>query len=727
MEDGLKQLFSSTVKIVMSSLTGGWVGFATQSIEEGLDLWRDSPQIAEFPDSNLIILNATEALYDYSQNQNWSRERAISLGQLATRHWRKNKPTYSEMAEYDFDQKGIVNHVMKDCGGLDVEDVEPIKMIISISVAHILKFSPPEKISAFMQESLSRSSQILEMIREQTKGNNEFEKQYRLILVRKLSRVNPYGAPDWLSPISYDLTSAYVMMRGVSTIRLGESSGADVIAGSIDEILPHGQRFLVSGDAGYGKTTLLKWIAIQIAQQKLTGYLSPWNFLIPFYVQLRDYQERLPLPEEFPKNLMGASIALKPTDWVTRNLQMGSALLLIDGLDEVPASKRSKVHAWIEDILLNFKSVKIVIASRPAAVPSNWVSDLKLIGIDLAPMGISSIEQVIKNWFSAIREERGLYFDSHLEERISRLVEVVLAHHRIRNLAANPALCTLLCRVVLERAYLLPSTLIELIEAGLETFLGHRDIQRSIEPSYRYLSYGEYKYILGQLAYWMVRNGKFSAEESEVKQVLGPASNLVDYELKSLLAHLKERVGILSEDEQARLEFRYLAFRDYLAAETIIDMADFGLALQNAHHFNWRGTFVYMTGLAPPSKAREIVFELLKLSDSATKNSRYLKILAIECSGNLEQEPNTDLDILVKKILSQVTPPQDMAEATAIATVGEVAIPFLRSQHKQDTNEVAACVRTLYLIGTPRSIEALKAYGNDSRAEVSTEFLRSIE
>jgi predicted NACHT family NTPase len=145
-----------------------------------------------------------------------------------------------------------------------------------------------------------------------------------------------------------------------------EPSATSPKGGTLDEVLAEGRRFLVRGEAGFGKTTLLRWIAVQSARKKLSGLLEPWNWRVPFYFQLRDLAPTTPTPEDFPRQFANFVIGLKPQGWVTQQLVDGRGLLLVDGLDEIAESKRKEVRAWLKDLLINFPSTVIVVTNSPS-------------------------------------------------------------------------------------------------------------------------------------------------------------------------------------------------------------------------------------------------------------------------------------------------------------------------------------------------------------------------
>ena len=70
-----------------------------------------------------------------------------------------------------------------------------------------------------------------------------------------------------------------------------------------------------------------------------------WNDTVPFFIPLRRYVNRsLPAPEEFPL-AVGRNLSHEmPAGWVHGLLRAGRALVLVDGVDEMPEGQRDQVR-----------------------------------------------------------------------------------------------------------------------------------------------------------------------------------------------------------------------------------------------------------------------------------------------------------------------------------------------------------------------------------------------
>jgi predicted NACHT family NTPase len=118
--------------------------------------------------------------------------------------------------------------------------------------------------------------------------------------------------------------------------------------------LAPGSVLAVLGAAGSGKTTLVRYTALEMAERRWW----PWQAefwrprRIPVLLYLRDHAEAI-LAE--PRQNLGAIGAAAPGlegavtgPWLQRRLERGRCVVLLDGLDEVAdARQRAAVVGWV--------------------------------------------------------------------------------------------------------------------------------------------------------------------------------------------------------------------------------------------------------------------------------------------------------------------------------------------------------------------------------------------
>lgn len=111
-----------------------------------------------------------------------------------------------------------------------------------------------------------------------------------------------------------------------------------------DKLNDTSMRLLIRGVAGSGKTTLLRWAAVQAGKAVDGGRWDDWRARVPFVIHLRDFPSgALPRPSDYPL-IIAKELPDPPTGWVNELLDHGRVLLMFDGVDEVPASRRVELR-----------------------------------------------------------------------------------------------------------------------------------------------------------------------------------------------------------------------------------------------------------------------------------------------------------------------------------------------------------------------------------------------
>lgn len=99
---------------------------------------------------------------------------------------------------------------------------------------------------------------------------------------------------------------------------------------------------------------------------------------------------------------------------------------------------------------------------------------------------------------------------------------------------------------------------------------------------------------------------------------------------------------------------------------------------------------------------------------------------AITASAPGSQYARFELEPRLEALRSELFPPKTMEEAEALASAGDVVVPSLKYHRDNAENEVAASVRTLRLIASPKARARLREYLEDPRQAVVEELAQAI-
>jgi predicted NACHT family NTPase len=121
-----------------------------------------------------------------------------------------------------------------------------------------------------------------------------------------------------------------------------------------------------------------------------------WGDKVPFFIRLREFAGKpLPAPETFPSLVAEAVAGTMPNAWVHQHLQEGRAVVLIDGLDEVPESQYDAVKEWVGDLVAAFPHARFIVTSRPHAAEEDWLDDHDFCDAELQGTDPDDIEKFL--------------------------------------------------------------------------------------------------------------------------------------------------------------------------------------------------------------------------------------------------------------------------------------------------------------------------------------------
>ncbi|MEU7869316.1 NACHT domain-containing protein [Dactylosporangium sp. NPDC049140] len=501
----------------------------------------------------------------------------------------------------------------------------------------------------------------------------------------------------------------------------------------VEQALGRGSRFLLRGDAGSGKSTVLKWLAVTAAHGGFESDLAPWNGCVPLLVKLRSHTgRRLPGPERFLDGVADPIAGLMPPGWVHRRLASGAAILLVDGVDELPAADRPLVKPWLSGLLREYPGIRMVVTSRPAAAAERWLTDEGFTSAMLERMSPADIRALVRHWHHAVRDAGSLPCpEPELPRYESALLARLDGSAHLQSLAASPLLCAMLCALNLDRNTHLPHDRMTLYQAAVDLLLERRDTQRNLVEAVHGLSARDKLQLLQGLAWRLSVNNATELSRAAAEQRVGErlaAMPQVDGAPAAVLDHLVHRSGVLREPVPGRIDFVHRTFQEYLTAREAAEQGDVGLLLEHAHLDSWRETVVMAAGHGNAVVRRELLAGLLDRAGSEPRHGRALRLLAAACLGTVPALDPPELLERVEREFRSLLPPRTVAEARSLAAVGDPLVRRLpRDSREMPQGRAAAAIRAAALVNGPGALDLLAAYAADPRPEVQRELARVWE
>ena len=359
--------------------------------------------------------------------------------------------------------------------------------------------------------------------------------------------------------------------------------------------LKSGSHNVVLGDPGSGKSTLLRFLALAGFSKSLQKrYKAESDDRLPILITLRRYADELKSQKnksliDYIQESIQGDFNLKNADFdfFEYYLESGKAILLFDGLDELPSSQFKKdVRDRIRTLITTYPGNTTVVTSRIVGYDNPFRFDEKeFVHQRLTHLQLPEIEQFVKDWYR-VRIENKQERDANVNDLIRILRDE--AYIAIRELAQNPLLLTIVALVHRIDA-VLPDERIVLYQKCTETLLNswHTWKYRDTEVRNRGKVERRNRRRMEAIAYWMhcLSGGtetnqravvpyadlrKFLTEHIDKTEKIRDRDNDPEDLADEFLEFVKKRAGLLIEIGDTQYSFVHLTFQEYLTASHII-------------------------------------------------------------------------------------------------------------------------------------------------------------
>ncbi|MER5639894.1 NACHT domain-containing protein [Kitasatospora sp. NPDC002227] len=508
-----------------------------------------------------------------------------------------------------------------------------------------------------------------------------FEREYAESIRADYGRIRIFGLRQ-SNRRGWELDTAYLSL---------EASRRDLGSGRVEQMLAGRRRVLLRGHAGSGKTTLVQWLAVHAAAGTMSPELAELNHRVPLVLQLRKlYRQGVmqPRPEQFLELDDRLCADRQPDGWVHRMLSSGRALLLVDGLDEVPAAQREEALEWLERLLGHYPKLWTLATVRPSAVPEGWLEHLDFTELSLRPMNDEDRRHFVARWHAAALAEVA----GHSPEEAERsrretgrdqadLLRALERSPELNQLADSPLLCAMLCALNRDSDGVLPRRRMELYRDALSMMLVKRDETRRIEgPEQLRLSEEEQLAVLSRLAHWLVRNNWVEGSRADavrhIDKAMGDLPSVARQgSAEQVYRHLVNRTGLLAEPSNETFQFIHRTFQDYLAAMEFEEERDFGLLADRAHDEQWADVIRLTVGHCGRGDRARLLGELVRRA--AAERNDYITLLAGTCLPYAPEIDARTREVVLDGVERIWNSEQWRERSFLFALVGEEMIPIL--------------------------------------------------
>ncbi|MFC1763591.1 SUMF1/EgtB/PvdO family nonheme iron enzyme [Planctomycetota bacterium] len=440
-------------------------------------------------------------------------------------------------------------------------------------------------------------------------------------------------------------------------------------------------RLVITGQPGGGKSTLVNYLFVQLAQARLEGKtVDGWtsSHLLPVRIILRKFARWIPddategqagLIWDYLAFMIcakkGQAGSRDVLHYVRKTLEQEGGIIFFDGLDEVgygaEVSKRDVIKQAVVDFSSQLRQSKIVITSRPYAYRStdSWrLPEADYPVVDLALFNKDQVKGFAGNWYQKVGKTVKGWDEARCLNMTKDFIHAVDTREGLFAIVTNPLLLTMAVQLH-SRDNFLPHRRADLYQKVIELLLARweNNIVRDSEeieldqgsdsiPRLQ-LSLKKMLKVLARVAFnchaQQLASGGKSSETADISR--GDLFEELEQDFGTdiagkIIEYIQYRAGILQGKDNRTISFMHRTFQEYLAARHILELDDYDVeickCLDDVLDW-WQEVFLLMAGGAETRRAatiRDLVEKLLAgkkvIKDFATDTDNKKLLLAAQ-------------------------------------------------------------------------------------------------
>jgi len=375
---------------------------------------------------------------------------------------------------------------------------------------------------------------------------DEAAEKYRQKMTALYGTLRILGKPE---PVSLEgiFTDVYILKKPLAFRRFdihqlkedpSQLDDNDVERKNGLEVVNHinNYRLFILGKPGAGKTTFLKYIALEAVQ----GHIHK----IPIFISLKEWSDSgLELLAFIVKQFEICNFP-DAQPFIEDILKNGNAIVLFDGLDEVKQedNQRSQLIPVLNNFSKQYLSTQCLITCRIAATDYSFE---QFTYMEVADFTDEQMRTFAKKWFQENPEKSKLFFEGWDKKE----------HKGLRDLGRIPLLLSLLC-LAFEETLRFSTQRVEIYEEAIEALLKKWDAARAIQRDeiYHKLLTNRKRQMFAQIAATTFEQGDYFLPQGDLSkqivtflQKLPPVDKEEEIDGDAVLKAIEAQHGIFIE------------------------------------------------------------------------------------------------------------------------------------------------------------------------------------
>lgn len=325
----------------------------------------------------------------------------------------------------------------------------------------------------------------------------------------------------------------------------------------VKNLLDLGNKLLITGTGGLGKSLLLKHLFLNTAQH---------GYYIPVLIELRKCnrleEEKISLEDIIYQNLYDHGFQLEKKYYLS-SLEQGGYLILLDGFDEVRQEKAERVFETIQEFTGRYGKNHVIVSSRPSDRLIGWSDFPELSLCDLTK------EQA----FQLIRK---IDYDQEIKTAFLEVLDHGM-FETYESFASNPLLLTLML-LTFSKYAILPENLNSFYELTFSTLFYRHDRTKGYftRDLHSHLSYDDFRMLFASFCFHSYFSEDFEFTEDQLRQYIQNARGILknqSFTNDDVIEDLTSSVCMLVR-EGFNYHFIHRSFQEYFAAWRTAQLPD---------------------------------------------------------------------------------------------------------------------------------------------------------